>query len=195
MRKIIKKAITVLFCIVIVLNETYVFASGVTQNNNIATNSSIKSGVSIGESGGYLYYSLEATKNLYLERKFTTPKGHGFAAERANNLIDSLTDYNFLKYKNEVPDINAVNSPDRKIINRSTKQELWIQDKYYSNANNTVNSAFDKTSGMYKYYDKYNKPMTLEVPTSMMKQYKKWQKKFVKGKSVEYLTLMMQKIM
>ena len=164
MRKIIKKAITVLFCIVIVLNETYVFASGVTQNNNIATNSSIKSGVSIGESGGYLYYSLEATKNLYLERKFTTPKGHGFAAERANNLIDSLTDYNFLKYKNEVPDINAVNSPDRKIINRSTKQELWIQDKYYSNANNTVNSAFDKTSGMYKYYDKYNKPMTLEVP-------------------------------
>lgn len=59
--------------------------------------------------------------------------------------MDSLTDYNFLKYKNEVPDITALNSPDRKIINRSTKQELWIQDKYYSNANNTVNSAFDKT--------------------------------------------------
>ncbi len=182
MKILIKKGIAILLCLVVSMSETNVFASDVAQNivdtneesnvivldetvqNESETVLSSKEKIVIGELGGYLVGSFGSTKNLYLERKFTTPMGHGFAAERANNLMDSLTDYNFLKYKNEVPDITALNSPDRKIINRSTKQELWIQDKYYSNANNTVNSAFDKTSGMYKYYDKYNKPMTLEVP-------------------------------
>lgn len=179
MRRYMKKGIIVLMILSILICDNLVFA----MDEKCGINSGSNINIQIGESGGYLLGSLQSTKNLYLERKFTTPKGHGFVAERANNLMDGFTEYNFLKYENKVPDINTPNSPDRKIINRSTKKELWIQDKYYSNANNTVNSAFDKETGMYRYMDSQNNPMLLEVPKDQYeKAVEKMAEKIKEGK-------------
>lgn len=121
--------------------------------------------MTIGKVGGYLEGNRRTVENLNIERKFTYDKGHGFAAERANNLSDVL------KGKNAtvVGDDNAKNGPDRKIINRNG-DVMFIQDKYYSEASRSVAAAFDEELGFYKYVDATGNPMQLEVPAD---QYEK----------------------
>ena len=113
----------------------------------------------LGEAGGYLQGELSATKRHYAERRFTDPKGHGFAAEEANNFIDRLKgmDAEVVGYD------NLENGPDRKIINRDGSV-TWIQDKYYQTAKASVDAAFDSEAGRYRYV-KDEKPMMLEVPS------------------------------
>lgn len=115
--------------------------------------------VSVGEIGGYLEGNAYTAKNLYLERQFTGPGGHGFAAERANNLSDVLRG----KKAAVVGGDNVKNGPDRRIINRDGSV-TWIQDKYYKSATESVNAAFDSETGNYRYYDAKGNPMQLEVP-------------------------------
>ena len=114
---------------------------------------------SIGEIGGYLAGNAITTKYLFAEHKFNLPTGFGFAAERGNNLIDRLHGIN----ASVVGDNNAANGPDRRIINRDGSI-TWIQDKYCSNAYDSVNTAFDNKTGLYRYVDGDGKPMVLEVP-------------------------------
>lgn len=115
----------------------------------------------IGEIGGYLYGALQTIEKTYAERKFTSTGagGHGFAAERANNLSDILHG----KKAVVIGDDNAKNGPDRKIINRDGTV-TYIQDKYYSTASDSVNAAFDNTTGEYRYITSDGRAMTLEVP-------------------------------
>ena len=104
----------------------------------------------------------QKTVNDMLEQyKFTIPKaGHGFAAERGNNLIDRI------KGKNTqvVGDNNAKNGPDR-IIRNNDGTKIWIQDKYYRTAGDSIGACFDETTGLFKYLDSDNKPMQVEVPS------------------------------
>ena len=113
----------------------------------------------LGEIGGYLAGNALTTAHLFADHKFTLPTGFGFAAERGNNLIDSLKGLN----TSVVGDDNSKNGADRKIINRDGSI-TWIQDKYYSSARGSVNAAFDETTGLYRYYDGDGRPMLLEVP-------------------------------
>lgn len=115
---------------------------------------------SLGELGGYLAGNALTTKNLFAEHKFSFPTGFGFAAERGNNLIDRTKGIN----TSVVGDNNAANGPDRMIINRDGSI-TWIQDKYCSTARDSVNSAFDDSTGLYRYIDGDGKPMMLEVPS------------------------------
>ena len=124
-----------------------------------------ESPTTIGELGGYLEGNLKTVENLTIERKFTYEKGHGFSAERANNLSDVLKGRN----ATVVGDDNAKNGPDRKIVNRNGEVTL-IQDKYYSTASKSVSAAFDEETGLYRYVDAEGKPMQLEVPAD---QYEK----------------------
>ena len=39
--------------------------------------------LTIGQQGGYLAGSVKAVQNLYLQRNFSAPTGHGFVAEQA----------------------------------------------------------------------------------------------------------------
>ena len=116
------------------------------------------SGVTVGEIGGYLAAGIQTVKNLYLQRKFSYPQGHGFAAERANNFIDYLNGYN----SHVVGDNNVANGPDRIIFNRDGTK-VFIQDKYCKTASESVEAAFDSETGLYRYMDS-NGPMKLEVP-------------------------------
>lgn len=114
----------------------------------------------LGEIGGYLAGNAITTAKLFAEHKFTWPTGFGFAAERGNNLIDRAKGIN----TSVVGDNNAANGPDRMIINRDGSI-TWIQDKYCSTARDSVNSAFDDATGLYRYIDGDGKPMMLEVPS------------------------------
>jgi len=102
----------------------------------------------IGESGGYLVANKSALQTLQAEKKFSSKTGHGFAAERGNNLIDVYHGKN----ATVVGDDNIKNGADRLIINRDGSK-IWIQDKYYQTAGESINACFDDNTGMFRYYD------------------------------------------
>lgn len=162
-----KKILSVLLCLSIIVSllpvQTFAVESDEPTETTCPPEETVASELeqtnSIGEIGGYLAGNSITTANLFAEYKFSWPTGFGFAAERGNNLIDRLHGIN----ASVVGDNNVANGPDRRIINRDGSI-TWIQDKYYSTAKGSVNSAFDETTGLYRYIDGNGTPMQLEVP-------------------------------
>lgn len=97
-----------------------------------------------------------------LEEKFSVPnRGHGWAAERGNNLIDNIR-YVFLnKHSVLTADSNIKNGSDREIIVNDTSI-LKIQTKYYSDPVRGIAACFE--NGTYRYIDSFGQPMAIEVP-------------------------------
>gem|GEM_PF-1465219 len=90
---------------------------------------------------------------IYSEQvKFTTPRGHGFAAERANNVNDILSG----KDAKIIGDDNARNGADRIV------DGVKLQTKYCATPQASVNAAFE--DGSYRYFNADGSPMALEVP-------------------------------
>lgn len=109
-------------------------------------------GTQIGVVSWFFLKTRTVFKDIQLNRIINNDKGgHGFAAEYANNTIDKLR-YPFKKVE-LVGQGNELNGADRRVGNQ------LIQTKYYGNARESVNAAFDSNNGMYKY-----KGMQLEVP-------------------------------
>ena len=109
-------------------------------------------GTEIGVVSWFLLKTRTVFKDIQLNRIVNNDKGgHGFAAEYANNAIDKLR-YPFKKVE-MVGQGNELNGADRRVGNQ------LIQTKYYQDARQSVNAAFDSNNGMYKYKD-----MQLEVP-------------------------------
>ena len=94
----------------------------------------------------FLANSLETTTQI---PKYHGKGGHGFAAEDANNLADRLRG----RKATVVGKSNELNGPDR-IVNG-----VRVQSKYYKTASETIASAFDSSSGKYRYSGQ-----VLEVP-------------------------------
>lgn len=108
------------------------------------------------------------TINRYFtEAKFTVPKtGHGWAAERGNNLIDNIKGVFTGRHSIVKGDDNLLNGADRieyVKVNGKTIIIDQIQTKYYSTAARTVNACFGENG--YRYVDADGFPMTLEVPS------------------------------
>ena len=123
-------------------------------------------------------YGTQTAVEIYEQRNFRTPTGHGWAAERANNLEDRI------KGKNAevVGGNNAKNGADRRVLS-ADGEIINIQSKYYSSATDTVNAAFDKETGMYRYMNSDNTPMKLEVPADQYEEaVKKMEVKIEEGK-------------
>lgn len=87
--------------------------------------------------------------------RFNAHQGHGFAAEQANDLLDTLhgSDANILGND------NAKNGADRMV------DGLLIQTKYCQTAQASVDAAFNQQTKLYRYIDKNGVPMQLEVPS------------------------------
>ncbi len=128
--------------------------------NNTNNESGDKVGVnyrSTGEDAGALAggFSTAAYKQVnksYDEEKFHGEQGHGFAAERANNLVDQLTGHD----AQIVGDNNIKNGPDRIV------DGIMIQSKYCHTGKACIDECFK--DGAFRYmYD--GKPMQIEVPS------------------------------
>lgn len=154
--KNVKKIIAFILCVSLSISilPTQVFAANEKENTTVEETNLI------GEQNGYLVANVKAVKQFHTDRKFYSETGHGFAAERGNNLIDKLKGNN----ATVVGDNNVKDGPDRMIINRDGSI-TWIQDKYYSTASKSVKAAFDDTTGIYRYIDADGNPMKLEVPS------------------------------
>lgn len=107
------------------------------------------------ESAGLGIGTYHTVNNQYEEEKFHARQGHGFAAERANNLFDRLTGH---KAK-ILGDNNAKNGADRVV------DGIYIQSKYCATGSRCVNECFENNgNGEFRYYID-GKPMQIEVPS------------------------------
>lgn len=106
-----------------------------------------------GIDGNLYNYASTGRVSGYLEstqlNKFGTKGGTGFAAEDANALNEKLRGVKV----DQVGTDNAKDGADR------VANGIHIQTKYFDSAARTVNDAFDKTTGAYRYPG-----MQLEVP-------------------------------
>lgn len=116
-------------------------------------------GTSFEEAGGFATSNKGTTNKIFDEERFHSRQGHGFAAERANDLEDRLHG----KKARIVGDDNVKNGPDRAIANPDGTT-TWIQSKYCATGKASVNSCFEGNgSGTFRYLDASGKPMAIEV--------------------------------
>lgn len=107
------------------------------------------------EAGGLGLGGFQQVNNQFEEEKFHARQGHGFAAERANNLYDKLTGHD----AKIVGDDNAKNGADRIV------DGIYIQSKYCATGSKCVNECFaDNGKGAFRYMNN-GKPMQIEVPS------------------------------
>lgn len=105
--------------------------------------------------GGFATGTYETVNKLYDEEKFHVRQGHGFAAERANNLYDKFTGHD----SHIVGDNNEKNGADRIV------DGVYIQSKYCATGSRCINECFGhKGQGSFRYM-KNGKPMQIEVPS------------------------------
>lgn len=103
-------------------------------------------------------------------------KGHGIAAERANDFIDRLQG----KDAKILGDDNAKDGADRIV------DSIKIQSKYCANAQKSVSEAFGN-DGKYRYMDN-GKPMQLEVPKDQYEAAVKEMEKRIENGEVQGIT-------
>lgn len=105
------------------------------------------------EAAGVTYGNISNASTLYGMDKFNTPRGHGFAAERANHLYDKVTG----KDAKIIGDDNVKNGADR-IVNG-----VNIQSKYCNSGSKCISECFE--NGKLKYANPDGTPMKIEVPS------------------------------
>lgn len=103
--------------------------------------------------GGVASGAYGQVNKSYNEEKFHARQGHGFAAERANDLYDRLTGHD----AKIVGDDNIKNGADRIV------DGVMIQSKYCQSGKACINECFDK-NGNFRYVVD-GKPMQIEVPS------------------------------
>lgn len=105
--------------------------------------------------GGSAMGAYGTVNKLFEEEKFHARQGHGFAAERANNLYDKLTGHD----AKIVGDDNVANGADRIV------DGIEIQSKYCASGSKCIRECFSEDGkGDFRYYSKNGKPMQIEVP-------------------------------
>ena len=121
------------------------------------------------ESDGSFYGVNQASQKYTINRvfdeaKFSVPKtGHGWAAERGNNLIDNVKGFVQREHSTIIGDNNAKNGPDR-VTTYSDGSKLLIQSKYYKTASRSISACFEDNK--FRYIDAEGKPMAVEVPAN-----------------------------
>lgn len=112
-----------------------------------------ESGFAGATAGGFATGAYRQVNKLYDEEKFSARQGHGFAAERANNLYDRFTGHD----AKIVGDDNVKNGADRIV------DGVFIQSKYCRTGKACIDECFDR-DGSFRYL-KNGKPMQIEVPS------------------------------
>lgn len=102
---------------------------------------------------GVVYGNVSNASTLYGMDKFNTPRGHGFAAERANHIYDKVTG----KDAKIVGDDNAKFGADRVV------DGVNIQSKYCNSGSKCIQECFH--DGRFKYINPDGSPMKIEVPS------------------------------
>ncbi len=109
---------------------------------------------------GYNVTSKITVNNMLEQYKFRNNNGHGFAAERGNNLIDKIHGNNAIVVGND----NVKNGADR--IIKGPDGITLIQDKYHATAKSGIDACFDE-KGNFRYLDGDSNPMQIRLQMMM----------------------------
>lgn len=108
----------------------------------------------IGQSMGASAGNTSATRYIVEDvDRFVTPRGHGFAAEKMNDLYDKAHGHD----AKVVGGDNAKNGADRIV------DGIEIQTKYCKTGSKCVGECFE--NGKFRYINSDGKPMQVEVPS------------------------------
>lgn len=102
---------------------------------------------------GTVYGNVSNASTIYGEEKFHASRGHGFAAERASDLVDKLTGHD----AKILGDDNAKNGADRMV------DGVQIQSKYCKTGSKCISECFE--DGKFRYWNSDGTPMQIEVPS------------------------------
>jgi hypothetical protein len=105
------------------------------------------------KAAGVVYGNVSAAGIAYGLDKFATPRGHGFAAERANHLHDVISGKDAVL----VGDNNVKHGADRLV------DGIAIQSKYCNSGSKCVAECFQ--DGRFKYVNPDGSAMQIEVPS------------------------------
>lgn len=156
-----ERMLTLMLSICLVIGSLPIMGLAADQKNTETEENSILHG---GSLAGHVIGNNKTVQDVIEQSRFTARQGHGFAAERGNNLADRLKGKNAVV----VGDDNLKNGPDRKILNRNGSI-TWIQDKYYAEAEQGIEACFDE-KGLFRYLDGDGNPMQIEVPSDQYEQ-------------------------
>lgn len=109
---------------------------------------------------GKIYGNVSNASTIYGEDKFNTPRGHGFAAERANHLYDKVAMKDAVLVGEEIdPSTGHItkNGADRIV------DGVNIQTKYCESGSKCVSECF--RDGKFRYLNQDGTPMQIEVPS------------------------------
>lgn len=117
------------------------------------------------EIGTIEYGNVSNASSFYNHDKFSTPRGHGFAAEQANHLYDKVTNVDFFgqgKVQLVGDDIDPetgriIKDGADRIVNGTN-----IQTKYCKTGGKCISECFD--NGRFRYLNSDGTPMQIEVP-------------------------------
>ena len=116
-----------------------------------------REGIYAADSAGIIHGNISNASTIYNYDKLATPRGHGFAAEQANHLVDKVLNADVFGDKVKlVGDDNAKDGADRMVSGTS------IQTKYCSTGSKCISECFN--NGEFRYFDSFGKPMKIEVP-------------------------------
>lgn len=144
------------------------------------------------ESDGAFYGVNQAAQKytinrIFDEEKFLVPKtGHGWAAERGNNLIDNLKGFVKRSHSTVIGDNSAKNGADR-VTTFADGSRLLIQTKYYSTASRSISACFDETG--FRYWDNVEgRPMAIEVPADQYEAALEYMRHRIANGEVQHIT-------
>lgn len=121
------------------------------------------SGASVG---GVTYGNVSNASSFYGADKFSTPRGHGFAAEQANHLYDKFANADFFGQK-KVQLVGEDIDPQTGRITKNGADRIVngtnIQTKYCKTGDKCVSECFE--NGKFRYLNSDGTPMQVEVPS------------------------------
>lgn len=117
-------------------------------------------------SAGTIYGNVSNASTIYGMDKFNTPRGHGFAAERANHLHDKVSNADFFG-KGKVNLVGEDIDPETgRIIKNGADRvvnNVNIQTKYCASGSKCISECFE--NGKLRYINPDGTPMQIEVPS------------------------------
>lgn len=129
-------------------------------------------------SGGIAAGNYGTVNKSFDEEKFHSYQGHGFAAERANHLVDKMIGHD----SKILGDDNAKNGADRIV------DGVYIQSKYCATGSRCVNECFEEGGkGTFRYMQD-GKPMQIEVPSDKYEDAVRAMEEKIKRGQVESVT-------
>lgn len=115
---------------------------------------------------GIIYGNVSNASTIYGMDKFNTPRGHGFAAERANHLYDKISNGDFFG-KGKVNLVGDDIDPATRHIVKDGADRIVngvsIQTKYCSSGSKCISACFE--NGKFRYINSDGTPMQIEVPS------------------------------